>query len=164
MTRLLTPHASPTEIVIRGAGLSDRDELLRLIRAYYRFDGIAFHRRRIDEALQRLLRSRALGRVWIMRDGERAMGYVVLTFNYDLEFGGLEGLVTDLFVERRYRGRGLGKGALEAVDDYCRQRGIRMVELQVTERNTEALAFYRRIGFQQLSRVVMTREVKPKRA
>jgi ribosomal protein S18 acetylase RimI-like enzyme len=62
----------------------------------------------------------------------------------------------------KYRGRGLGKRALDAIDDYCRTRGISTVELQVTSENTEALAFYRRIGFEQLPRVVMTRDIKPK--
>lgn len=162
MKKLRSIQASSRQAVIRGARPSDEGELLRLIAAYYRFDGIAFRRASIEPALQRLLKNRALGRVWILRDGERAIGYVVLTFNFDLEFGGMEGLVTDLFVEEKYRGQGLGKRALAAVDDYCRERGICTVELQVTGENVEALAFYRRIGFQQLPRVVMTREVSAK--
>lgn len=95
-----------------------------------------------------------------MRDGRKAVGYLVLAYNFDLEFGGLEGLVTDLFVEEKYRGRGLGERALELADDYCRSRGIGTIELQVEAENRAARAFYRRIGFAQLSRVVITREVK----
>ncbi|MGH7839952.1 MAG: GNAT family N-acetyltransferase [Candidatus Binataceae bacterium] len=145
--------------VARPADLAD---LLPLIRAYYRFDHIRFNPRMMEPALARLLRSRALGRVWIMRDGHSAVGYVVLTFNYDLEFDGLEGLVTDLFIRAELRGGGLGRRALEVVDSYCRIRGIRAVELQVETDNKTAQAFYRKIGFKQLSRVVMTRAVKPK--
>ncbi|HXD91169.1 MAG TPA: GNAT family N-acetyltransferase [Candidatus Binataceae bacterium] len=146
-------------IAIRPARLTDRAELLALIRAYYRFDHIRFNARTIAPALDKLLRSRSFGRVWIMCDGARPAGYVVLTFNFDLEFGGLEGLVTDLFVDARYRGRGLGRRALDIVDNYCRARGIGMVELQVEDENVEAQAFYRKLGFKQLSRIVMTREV-----
>jgi ribosomal protein S18 acetylase RimI-like enzyme len=146
-------------IAICPARLTDRAELLALIRAYYRFDHIRFNARTIAPALDKLLRSRSFGRVWIMYDGARPAGYVVLTFNFDLEFGGLEGLVTDLFVDARYRGRGLGRRALDIVDNYCRARGIGMVELQVEDENVEAQAFYRKLGFKQLSRIVMTREV-----
>jgi hypothetical protein len=39
-----------------------------------------------------------------MRDGIKAIGYVLLTFNFDLEFGGFEGVVTDLYIDERYRG------------------------------------------------------------
>jgi len=133
--------------------------LLKLIRAYYRFDHIRFNASTIAPALDKLLRSRSLGRVWIMYAGARPAGYAVLTYNFDLEFGGIEGLVTDLFVDARYRGRGLGRRALDVVDNYCRARGIGMVELQVENENVEAQAFYRKLGFKQLSRIVMTRDV-----
>jgi hypothetical protein len=65
----------------------------------------------VDAALRKLLRSRSLGRIWLMRDGAKAVGYVVLTFTY-LEFGGLEGIVTDLFIRSEYRTRGLRRHAL----------------------------------------------------
>ena len=107
--------SSRAQITLRIARVSDTPELLRLIRAYYRFDGIRFQKSVIDAALRKLLRKRSLGRIWIMRDGVKSAGYVVLTFNYDLEFGGLEGIVTDLFIESEYRNRGLGRGALEMV-------------------------------------------------
>lgn len=152
--------SSCAQITFRVARVSDAPELLRLIRAYYRFDGIRFQKSVIDAALRKLLRNRSLGRIWIMRDGVKPAGYVLLTFNYDLEFGGLEGIVTDLFIESEYRTRGLGRSALETVDDYCRSAGIRTVELQVEEHNKNAQAFYRKLGFRRLSRIVMLRDVR----
>jgi ribosomal protein S18 acetylase RimI-like enzyme len=152
------PDAS--RITIRPARPGDHAAVMPLVRAYYRFDHIRFNPRAIDHALDQLLRSRSLGRVWIMCDGSRAVGYLVLTFNFDLEFGGLEGIVTDLFVSARYRGYGLGRRALDIVDDYCRARRIGMVELQVEKDNAAALDFYRRIGFRPLTRIVMAREVR----
>jgi hypothetical protein len=58
------------QITFRIARISDAPELLRLIRAYYRFDGIRFQKSVIDAALRKLLRRRSLGRIWIMRDGQ----------------------------------------------------------------------------------------------
>ena len=161
--RLPRELTAASGVRIRWARLSDHAALLPLIRAYYRFDHIRFNPRTIVLALTKLLRSRAFGRVWIMRDAARAIGYVVLTFNYDLEFGGIEGLVTDLFVSAEYRGHGLGRRALDIVDAYCRTKGIGTVELQIENDNLEAQAFYRRLGFKQLARVVMTREVRSRR-
>jgi ribosomal protein S18 acetylase RimI-like enzyme len=147
-------------VTIRPARTADLPELLRLIRAYYRFDHIRFEPRMMTRALGKFLRSGAFGRAWIMTDGPRSAGYVVLTYNYDLEFGGLEGLVTDLYICPAYRGSGLGRRALETVDDYCRSRRIGTVELQVEQDNVAAQAFYRKLGFRQLTRVVMTRKVR----
>ena len=42
-----------------------------------------------------------------MRHGPRAVGYAILTFNFDAEFGGLEGMLTDLYVRRDHPARGL---------------------------------------------------------
>jgi ribosomal protein S18 acetylase RimI-like enzyme len=108
----------------------------------------------------RMFKDRRLGCAWIFRDGTRAVGYVLLTFNFDLEFGGFEGVVTDLFVHEDYRGRGAGERALAIVDEYCRSMGIATVELQVVEDNREAQTFYRKIGFTRLNRIVMMRAVK----
>lgn len=160
MRRIYKPDArSNDRLTIQRARLSDAAELLRLIRAYYRFDRIRFHKRPAAQGLARLLKDRRMGRVWIFRDGTNAIGYVILSFNFDLEFGGYEGLVTDLFVHKKYRGQGLGQRALETVDDYCRSVGIAMVELQVVEDNPAAREFYRKIGFTMLNRIVMTRTV-----
>jgi ribosomal protein S18 acetylase RimI-like enzyme len=86
-------------------------------------------------------------------------GYIILTFNYDLEFGGLQGIVTDLFLREKYRSHGLGKMAVDCVIEYCRARGIAAIELQVEHENKAAQAFYRRLGFRRLSRIVMGKDL-----
>lgn len=146
-------------IAVRRARRGDAPELLSLIREYYRFDEIRFRGAAIKSALERLLKNRKLGSVWILRDGIKAVSYVMLAFTFDLEFGGFEGLVTDLYIDAKYRGRGLGERALKVVDEHCRSQGISTVELQVVEDNEDAQAFYRKIGFKRLNRIVMAREV-----
>jgi ribosomal protein S18 acetylase RimI-like enzyme len=141
------------------ARISDAPDLLQLIRAYYRFDRIRFRLNSIAPALRKLLRNPSLGRIWIMCDGAKAVGYVVLTFNYDLEFGGFEGIVTDLFILSEYRTRGLGRRALAVVYAYCRSARIHTVELQVEEHNQDAQKFYLKLGFRKLSRIVMSLDV-----
>jgi ribosomal protein S18 acetylase RimI-like enzyme len=149
-----------TEIVeVRKPGASDVDQLLGLIREYYRYDGIRFDAKRIGPALRKLLRDESLGCVWIIHQGTDVAGYIILTFNYDLEFGGMQGIVTDLFLRRKYRGRGLGKRALDCVEAYCCSRGISAIELQVEHRNKAAQKFYRKLGFRKLSRIVMGKDL-----
>lgn len=145
--------------VARKARASDSPQLLELIREYYRYDGIRFDAKTIGPALRKLLRDEALGCVWIIEDAGHTAGYVILTFNYDLEFGGTEGIVTDLFLREQYRGRGLGKMALDRVSEYCRAREISAIELQVEDDNQAVQAFYRKLGFRKLKRVVMGKDL-----
>ena len=140
---------------IAKAKTGDFARLLELIREYYRYDGIRFSAKSIGPALRRLLRDETLGQVFLIHHDCEFAGYVILTFNYDLEFGGMQGIVTDLYLREELRGCGLGKLALDAVAQYCRGRKISAIELQVEHHNKAARAFYRKLGFRQLSRIVM---------
>ena len=146
---------------IRTARSSDLDQLLRLVGAYYRFDGIRFERGRIGGALSRLLRKPALGRVWVAQDRKRLVAYLVLTFNYDLEFGGLEGMITELYVEARWRRFGFGRRLIDLARSFCHNSGIDTLELQVSRDNRKARAFYKSLGFREFDRVVMAIDTAP---
>ncbi len=138
---------------------ADFARLLELIREYYRYDGIRFSARSIGPALRRMLRDETLGLAWLIHHDSEVAGYVILTFNYDLEFGGMQGIVTDLYLREEHRGRGLGRLALDAVAKYCRGHKISAIELQVEHDNKAAQAFYRKLGFRPLSRIVMGKSV-----
>ena len=107
-----------------------------------------------------LLLSARGGRGIVQLD-RRAVGYALLTYNFDLEYGGVEGMLTDLYVEKRYRNHGIGSLALYEIEDFCRDRGISSVELQVVARNKAAETFYRKSGFRVLPRKVMVLKVRP---
>ena len=146
---------------IRGARASDQGELLRLIRAYYRFDHIRFDPRAVPAALRALLRKPSLGRVWVAENGARLVAYLVLTYNYDLEFGGNEGIVTELYVEDGSRGSGLGRKLIDAAGAFCHKSGIGTIELQVSKDNRRARAFYKALGFREFDRIVMAADTAP---
>ncbi len=149
-----------TALKIRFAASRDFDRLLRLVAAYYRFDSIAFDKRVTGGALRRLLREKSLGRAWVIDSGRDLAGYTIVTYNYDLEFGGIEAIMTDLFIAQRHRRKRLGARMIEAVRDFCRREGIGALELQVSGRNDAAQAFYRALGFEALDRIVMSLEVR----
>jgi len=146
---------------IRTARSSDLRELLRLVGAYYRFDRIRFERRTIGGALRRLLRNPALGRVWVAQGRKRLVAYLVLTFNYDLEFGGFEGMITELYVEARWRRFGIGRRLIDLARSFCHKSGINTLELQVSTDNRKARAFYKSLGFREFDRVVMAIDAAP---
>jgi len=146
---------------IRPALLSDQRELLRLIGEYYRFDRIRYEPKTTPNALRMLLRKPSLGRVWVAEDGTRMVGYLVLTYNYDLEFGGDEGIVTELYVETSVRGWGIGRKLIDAARSFCHKSGIGTIELQVSKNNRRARSFYKSLGFREFDRVVMAIDTAP---
>jgi GNAT superfamily N-acetyltransferase len=148
-------------VTFRPCGPKDQKTLLKLIVAYYRFDKISYNLKSLSRGLDTLLRNLSLGQAWLMEAHKKPIGYTLLTYNFDLEYGGIEGMLTEVYVEKRFRNRGVGTLALYEVEDFCRDRGIRNVELQVLNHNKHAENFYRKAGFHMLSRKVMLLEVRP---
>jgi GNAT superfamily N-acetyltransferase len=148
-------------VTFRSCGPKDLRTLLKLVIEYYRYDKIKFHRNSLKQGLDVLLRNPSQGKVWLMENHRRAVGYALLTYNYDLEYGGVEGVLRDLYVQRPWREQGLGSLGLYEVEDYCRERGMRAVQIQVPRHNKSADVFYRKAGFRELKRRVMVLEVRP---
>jgi len=81
-------------------------------------------------------------------DGDEAVGLAVYFSEYSTWRGYPGVYVQDLYVSRPFRGRGLGRELLDAVRHRAREWGGRYVKLTVYDSNPEALAFYRRLGFE----------------
>jgi ribosomal protein S18 acetylase RimI-like enzyme len=145
---------------IRAARASDLERLLPLVKAYYAFDAIAYDPGTLRAALSQLLKNKSLGRVWIIDTGRGLAGYAVLAFSYDLEFGGREGIVTDLFVSRRYRSKGFGKRLLSTIGSFCKRISIYEIEVVVTRENRAALGFYKALGFRDRRRSVLALDLR----
>ena len=58
-----------------------------------------------------------------------------------------------VYVRKDRRGAGHARALLDAVADYARQAGIRLLELAVSAENPAAIRFYQREGFAQAGRI-----------
>ena len=141
---------------IREARPSDERRLLRLVKAYYAYDSIAYSEHSVQTALSQLLRNTRLGRVWVVDNGRALVAYTILAYSFDLELGGREGIVTDLFVTARFRGKGFGKQLLSVIGRYCKRASIYEIEVVVTRQNRAALGFYKALGFRDRHRSVLS--------
>ena len=56
-------------------------------------------------------------------------------------------LLSKIYIRKELRGRGLGKEALEFVEEICRQRGITTIWLTVNKNNAQSIAWYGQMGF-----------------
>jgi diamine N-acetyltransferase len=138
-----------SEPAFRMAVESDAELLLEFMRAYYAFDGHGFDREKARAALLALLRDASLGRVWLVLDGDVAVGYAVLCFGYSLEWLGRDAFVDEFYLREEYRGRGWGRKTMAFLEHSAREAGVRALHLEVVGKNTAALGIYRRLGFRE---------------
>jgi ribosomal protein S18 acetylase RimI-like enzyme len=147
------------ETAFRTAELSDVEVLLGFMREYYAFDHLLFDGQIARAALEKFLSDGSLGRVWLIQDGGTAIGYLVLTLGYSLEYGGRDAFIDEVYIRASHRGRGIGQSALQFAEDVCRSLGVRVIHLEVERTNTNAHALYRKAGFVDHDRYLMTKRI-----
>ncbi len=91
---------------------------------------------------------------------ERAIGYLVAIQSFILEFGGRQTFLDELYISEEWRGRGYGRLALAAVEDFARKSGCRALRLEVAHTNMRALNMYARAGFERHDRYTMTKVLR----
>ena len=155
-----TPHS--TAIVLVPAGASDEPALNVFMRQLREDDP---DEGPYDEALSRpamatLLRDPSVGRAWLIRLGDKTVGYVVLTLSFSVELGGRYAFVDELFVARGFRGRGIGGTVLRLVAAEAQAIGVQALSLEVTRSNAVAKRLYARNGFVARGHELMTRRLR----
>jgi len=62
--------------------------------------------------------------------------------------------VEELIVFEEHQGVGAGKALMSAAREWCQEQGVKDMMLTVWEFNTDAIAFYERLGYSPLSRTM----------
>ena len=147
------------ELIFRVATRADLDSLLPLVRAYYEFDHLSFDERVARTALENFVGDPTFGRVWFICADIDVIGYLVLTLGYSIEYGGRDAFIDEVYLRAAYRGQGIGRQAMAFAETQCRALGVRALHLEVERDNTTAHALYRKVGFVDHDRYLMTKRI-----
>ena len=150
---------SDSKIVFTRAGLEDSSEVLEWIRKYYTYDHIDFDAETLTAAMPELLKNDLNGLAYFVELDNKPVGYFILTYAFDLEFGGRHATVTDLFFEANIRRAGLGTRTLQFIESLCSVQNFSHLLLQVETDNDEAKAFYQKSKFTVLTRHILTKRL-----
>lgn len=145
----------------RRASPGDVDAIVAMMRGYYREDGYTFVEAEARSAAHMLIGDPALGQLWVACEGKTIVGYVAVALGFSFEYRGREAFVDELLIAESHRGRGLGREALEVAEAYCREAGVNALHLEVERHRENALELYRRRGFADFGRYLMTKWLTP---
>jgi len=146
------------DLRFEAATVADLDALLALARAFHAEDGHALSQAGAG-ALAAVAGGEPLARCWLVRRAGRAVGYVVLSLGFSIEHGGRDGFIDDLYLVPAARGIGLGRALLAFAVGEAEKLGIRMLHLEVEPGNDRAHDLYRRNGFTESGRRLMSRRL-----
>jgi GNAT superfamily N-acetyltransferase len=112
-------------------------------------------RRRI--IFDQFVRDPTFGRAWLILEGEKYVGYVVLTVSFSFEYRGYDAFIDELYIAEESRGRGIGRRAMEFVENVAGELSVNAMHLEVSAANQPALELYRRAGYVDHGRHLMTK-------
>jgi ribosomal protein S18 acetylase RimI-like enzyme len=149
-------------VVFRPATHADGQHLLRMMRnlAEQEPGAYFFDEPTVREVLRRFLASSDLGRAWLFYEGETPVGYIVLTFGYSFEYHGRDCFIDELYIEPQYRRQGIGKRVMQFVEERALELGVNAIHLEVDHGNDRASELYRRAGYRDNARFLMTKWLK----
>jgi len=100
----------------------------------------------VEDLEQHLFGAEPYARVLIAESGEQVAGFALYFFNYSTFLCKPGIYLEDLFVRPQFRGAGVGRALLDAVEQRARERGCGRLEWSVLDWNTRAKSFYEEFG------------------
>ncbi len=91
---------------------------------------------------------------WVSEDGGAVVGFLDLLIWSDIGHGRKVGLVNNLVVDERARGRRLGTLLLEEAIRHCRHQDIVELHVWTDFDNERALGLYKKLGFVDRGRLL----------
>ena len=145
--------------MIREAALQDQAALLPMMRelAEHPPGKIHFDEPAALATFRRFLSLPAFGRVWLLSVGDSPVGYIVLTIGFSFEFHGHDAFIDELYIDAAFRRRGYGRQAVAFLEKKAREMGVNAIHLEVDRGNDPAFDLYRRTGYQDHDRFLMTK-------
>jgi GNAT superfamily N-acetyltransferase len=143
----------------RPAALADTDAVLDLMVRYYVEDGYPFDHERARSLVGRFVADASLGRLWVLEAPMGVVGYFAVTLGFSFEYGGTDAFLDELYLAEGFRGFGFGSMALELAELFCLQVGVMALHLEVEPHRTRAQDLYRRRGFRESGRSLMTKRL-----
>jgi GNAT superfamily N-acetyltransferase len=143
----------------RVVEIADLTLLLKLVQEFHETEKLAFDEEVDRDVLEKFLADSSLGQVWLIEQADEAIGYIILTLGYSLEYRGPDAFIDEFYLRSNYRGQGIGTQTLAFVEDACRVLGIQALHLEVDFENPDAQRLYHRVGYQRHQRFLMTKNL-----
>jgi GNAT superfamily N-acetyltransferase len=134
---------------------SDIEVLVSMMEAFYAIDHYPIDTEKSRKLFAQFIDEPQLGKAWLILNDEKPIGYVILTFVFNFEYGGKIAFVDELYLSESARGQGIGKACIEFVKQQAEQLSLKLLYLEVEDHNSNSQKLYLSTGFQFHNRLTM---------
>ena len=133
----------------------DINRVLALVAAFHAEEGLESTDEARYAALMPLLEGIPHGCIYLIGPARAPLGYVIVTFGWSVEFGGMDGFVDEIFIRPAVRGRGIASEVLIELPKALAAAGLTALHLEVDRENETAQRLYTRTGFRPRDRYML---------
>ena len=126
----------------------DLPRLQSLVAAFHAHEGIEQSDQDRKAALLPLLEGSPHGAAYLVGPRKGPVGYIVVSFGYSVEMGGIDAFIDEFYIRENVRGRGMGGEVLRALMPALADYGVKALHLEVARDNAKAKRLYTRLGFE----------------
>ena len=146
-------------MIVRAATEEDASVILPMMEAFNRFELITtWTQENGEKPLRTLLRDPSIGVVGLVLD-PTPIGYFVVTWGFDLEWGGRDAILTELYLDETQRSQKRGPKLMAEIERFGRDNGASALHLMVRHENEPARRLYASCGFTVPPRLFMTKRL-----
>lgn len=134
--------------IIRKAVYPDISSMIKLLRILFSIEtDFTFDELAQRKGLEMMLDDCSNCCIMVAELNQQIAGMCTAQILVSTAEGGLVALIEDLIVEESYRGHGLGKELLSAIEGWAMTQGVRRLQLLADRNNLPALNFYRKMNW-----------------
>ena len=134
---------------------SDIGVVVKMMEAFYAIDHYPIDTEKSKKLIEQFIDEPHLGKAWLISMDKNPIGYVILTFVFNFEYGGTIAFVDELYLSENARGKGIGKDCMDFVQKQAKQLSLKLLYLEVEDHNANAQKLYLSAGFEFHNRLTM---------
>ena len=146
-------------INIRCAEVKDIDTLTHLHLKLLSFEGIKERKEEsIQWAFKKIINSEDAYIILIESSGSIAGMCTMHTLISSVE-GGFLALIEDVYIDEKYRKMGLSLKLMKEVEEFCKSKNYKRIQLLCRTENKRAIKFYEKLGFTGIDRIFYYKKI-----
>lgn len=139
---------------------SDIETIVKMMQEFYAIDNYPIDVAISKDLFMEFLENPHLGRAWLIFSDGEIVGYVILTFVFSFEYKGTIAFLDELYISSKARGKGIGKLALDFIQNEAKLLCLKIIYLEVEGHNEVAQKLYLSKDFTIHNRNLMKLTVK----
>ncbi|MBL4767021.1 MAG: GNAT family N-acetyltransferase [Rhodobacteraceae bacterium] len=134
---------------------ADLAKLCTMVAAFHTEEGLSSTEESRQAGIAPLLDGIPHGAAYLIGPARAPMGYIIVTFSWSVEFGGMDGVIDEIYIRPAIRNRGIASEVLNTLPKALADAGIKTLHLEVDRQNEAAQRLYTRAGFAPSDRYLL---------